>query len=74
VQLGDLFDLSLIGRAASPALDVDAPQGGLRNLTFGEIDARADRTAHVLAARGVSTVVGALLCQIFAGALSRLSY
>ena len=52
MHLGDLFDLSLIGRADSPALDIDTPEG-LRTLTFGEIDARANRMARVLAARGV---------------------
>ena len=54
MQLGDLFDLSLVGRAASPALEVDVPGDGLRTLTFGEVDARADRMAGALEARGVS--------------------
>src|SRR5687767_14678933 len=51
MQLGDLFDLSLIGRRDTVALEYDAP-GGVRALTFGELDARANRTAHALAARG----------------------
>ena len=53
MQLTDLFDLSLIGRAASPALDVADASGAIRTLTFGELDARANRMAHALAARGV---------------------
>ena len=40
--LGDLFDLSLVGRASEAALDLDAPGGGTRTLTFGEIDAARD--------------------------------
>ena len=55
MQLTDLFDLSLVARAAEPALEVDAdPQsGGTATLTFGEIDARANRMARALADRGV---------------------
>src|SRR5215204_3184189 len=53
MQLGDLFDLSLVGRRDRVALEHDAPDG-LRTLTFGELDARANRMAHALAARGLS--------------------
>jgi len=52
MQLTDLFDLSLIARASEPALDVDAG-GDVTTLTFGEIDARANRMARALAGRGV---------------------
>jgi malonyl-CoA/methylmalonyl-CoA synthetase len=52
MQLGDLFDLSLVGRRDATALEYDAP-GGARSLTFGEIDARANRMARALAARGL---------------------
>ncbi len=54
MQLGDLFDLSLVCRADAPALDVDTASGGVQTLTFGEVDARASRMAHALAARGVT--------------------
>jgi acyl-CoA synthetase (AMP-forming)/AMP-acid ligase II len=54
MQLGDLFDLSFVGRRDAVALDYDAPDGSIASLTFGEIDARANRAAHALAARGVS--------------------
>ena len=52
--LGDLFDLSLVGRANEAALDVDAPGGGTRTLSFGEIDGRARRMALVLRRRRIS--------------------
>lgn len=52
MQLGDLFDLSLVGRRNAIALEYDAP-GGVGRLTFGEIDARANRMAHALTARGL---------------------
>jgi malonyl-CoA/methylmalonyl-CoA synthetase len=53
MQLGDLFDLSLVGRRDTVGLEYDTPDG-LRSLTFGEIDARANRMAHALAARGLT--------------------
>jgi malonyl-CoA/methylmalonyl-CoA synthetase len=53
MQLGDLFDLSLIARRDKVALEHDAPSG-VRSLTFGELDARANRMAHALAERGLS--------------------
>ena len=59
MQLGDLFDLSLIGRRDTVALEHDA-RDGVRTLTFGELDARANRMAHALAARGL--VRGDRLC------------
>ena len=52
MQLGDLFDLSLVGRHDVVALEYDAPGGDVRTLTFGELDARANRMAHALSARG----------------------
>jgi malonyl-CoA/methylmalonyl-CoA synthetase len=60
MQLGDLFDLSLVGRRDTVALDYDGPDGVLHSLTFGDIDARANRMAHALAARGI--VRGDRLC------------
>ena len=53
MQLGDLFDLSLVGRRDAIGIEYDAP-GGVRALTFGEIDARANRMAHALTARGLA--------------------
>ena len=47
VNLLHLFDLSLIARASEPALEW---QG--RTYTFGELEARSNRIAHALLARG----------------------
>ena len=49
----DLFDTSLVGRAAVPALDIGPAGGSVQTLTFGEIDGRGHRMARVLAARGL---------------------
>ena len=53
MSLLDLYDLSLRGRQGTPALEVDDPAGRARTLTFGELDARSDRLAQLLAARGL---------------------
>jgi malonyl-CoA/methylmalonyl-CoA synthetase len=50
--LGDLFDLSLRGRAESVGLVADGPSGAVE-LTFGAIDARAGRLANALVRRGL---------------------
>ncbi len=52
MQLLDLFDLSLSGRAAGVALEYECGGGGA-SLTFGELDARSDRIARLGAARGL---------------------
>jgi malonyl-CoA/methylmalonyl-CoA synthetase len=49
MQLGDLFDLSLVGRRDAVGLEHDGPDGIPRTLTFGDVDARANRTARGLA-------------------------
>ena len=54
MNLTQLFDLSLIGRSAAEALDYDRADGSVATLTFGELDARSDRVAARLAARGLS--------------------
>ena len=53
MQLGNLFDLSLVGRRDTIGLEYDTSDG-VRAITFGEIDARANRMAHALTARGVT--------------------
>src|SRR5688572_15279753 len=45
MQLGDLFDLSLLGRPDVVALEYDGADGRLESLTFGELNTRADRMA-----------------------------
>ena len=49
VNLTQLFDLSLIGRR-----DVVALEFGGRTFTFGELDARSNRLAQLLARRGIA--------------------
>jgi malonyl-CoA/methylmalonyl-CoA synthetase len=49
MNLSQLFDASLIGRAHQPALQFNGV-----TLTFGEIEARSNRVANLLASRGLS--------------------
>jgi malonyl-CoA/methylmalonyl-CoA synthetase len=62
MNLIQLFDLSFQGRRERPALEF-----GGRVYTFGEIDARSDRMAALLAARGLSA--GDRLCVYLANCL-----
>jgi malonyl-CoA/methylmalonyl-CoA synthetase len=54
MQLADLFDLSLIGRAPAAALEYDCADGKVATLAFGEIDRRSNRMARLLAERGLA--------------------
>src|SRR5688572_7380170 len=54
MQLTDIFDLSLKGRASADALEYDCADGSVDTLTFGDLDARSDRVASLMASRGVS--------------------
>lgn len=53
MSLLDLFDLSLVGRRDTPALEYEDAAGHTTSLTFGELDTRSDRLARLLQARGV---------------------
>jgi malonyl-CoA/methylmalonyl-CoA synthetase len=53
MHLTTLFDVSLLGRAPQPALEVEHRQGEVEVLTFGDIETRANNTAHALASWGV---------------------
>ena len=53
MSLLSLFDPSLIGRAASPALECDRVDAPRVSCTFGELETRSNRLAHVLRARGL---------------------
>ncbi len=53
MQLTDIFDLSLVGRAATEALDYADSDGTTATLTFGELDVRSNRIARLLTARGL---------------------
>ena len=55
MNLSQLFDLSLLGRRDSPALEFQGV-----TYTFGAVDGRSNRLAHLLAQRGFQT--GDRLC------------
>jgi malonyl-CoA/methylmalonyl-CoA synthetase len=48
-----LFEASLVRRAQEPGLEIGSPGGPVETLTFGEIAARSERMASILAGRGV---------------------
>ena len=54
MQLADLFDVSLVGRQDEIALEIDSADGQVEALTFGQLGARGNRMARVLAARGLT--------------------
>lgn len=54
MQLADLFNLSLIGRAAAVALEHDCPDGTVARLSFGDLDLRSNRLARLLSSRGIA--------------------
>jgi len=53
MSLLGLYDLSLVGRRASPAIEYDDAAGKSVTLTFGELDTRSNQLARVLQQRGV---------------------
>ncbi|HEX8945950.1 MAG TPA: acyl-CoA synthetase [Gemmatimonadaceae bacterium] len=53
MNLTTLFDASLRGRADRPGLEYTDSRSMVRAVTFGEIDARANRVARELADRGL---------------------
>jgi malonyl-CoA/methylmalonyl-CoA synthetase len=53
MSLLTLCDVSLVGRAAKPALEAVHPDGRRLELTFGQVDERSNRLAHVLRGRGL---------------------
>jgi malonyl-CoA/methylmalonyl-CoA synthetase len=54
MQLLDLFDLSLAGRASADALEYDRADGSVDTLTFGDLDARSARVARLITSRGLA--------------------
>jgi malonyl-CoA/methylmalonyl-CoA synthetase len=54
MNLSQLFDLSLLGRADRVAVEYPDAAGMLRVLTFGDVDVRANRLAQELTARGLT--------------------
>jgi malonyl-CoA/methylmalonyl-CoA synthetase len=60
MNLLQLFDLSLVGRRDTPALEFIATDGRRESRTFGELDDSSNRLARALVARGFTT--GDRLC------------
>ncbi len=54
MTLTELFDQSLRGRADRVGIEYVDADGALRTLTFGDVDARANRMANELASRGLT--------------------
>ncbi len=54
MALLSLLDQALLGRADHPALEADDPTGAARSFTYGELEARSNRVAEVLRARGIA--------------------
>lgn len=53
MSLLPLFDNSLLQRAAQPALEIETAPGSLACYTFGDLEVRSNRLAHLLRARGL---------------------
>jgi malonyl-CoA/methylmalonyl-CoA synthetase len=53
MQLTDLFSLSFEGRRDVVGLEFESADGRVQEFTFGEVDARAERMAAALEARGL---------------------
>lgn len=54
MSLLSLYDLSLRGRADTPALEIDRVDGSTQSLTFGDLESRSNQVAHWLMARDVA--------------------
>lgn len=65
MNLIDLFDLSLTGRKHAVALEFEG-----RTLTFGELDERSNRMAHLFAGRGLRA--GDRLCLYLANCIETI--
>ncbi len=53
MSLLPLLDHALIAAATRPALDVESPDGEVASFTFGDLEVRSNRLAHVLHERGI---------------------
>jgi len=51
MQLTDIFNLSLVGRAKETAIEFDGATGKSLSLTFGELDARSNQLANLFSSR-----------------------
>ena len=64
MQLLDLFDAALLGRNSAPALVHDVSDVATETLSFGDLERRSNRLAHLLRARGLQQ--GDRLCVYLA--------
>lgn len=55
MSLLPLFDNSLLQRAARPALEIETANRPLACYTFGDLEVRSNRLAHLLRARGLKS-------------------
>ncbi len=53
MQLTDIFNLSLVGRAKETAIEYNDANGKSAALTFGELDARSNQLANLFSSRGL---------------------
>ncbi len=53
MQLADLLDLSLVGRATAAAVEYELEDGAIARLSFGDLRLRSDRMARLLLAQGI---------------------
>ncbi len=53
MQLTDIFNLSLVGRAKETAIEFDDADGKSSSLTFGELNERSSRLANFFSSRGL---------------------
>ena len=53
MQLVDLFASSLVGQADEVAIEFERANGRIATLRFGDLNARSNRLAHLLARRGL---------------------
>ena len=53
MSLLPLLDHALIGASQQAAIEVDSPEGRTVHFTFGDLELRSNRLAHVLLARGI---------------------
>jgi malonyl-CoA/methylmalonyl-CoA synthetase len=53
MQLTDIFNLSLVGRAKENAIEFDDAAGKSSSLTFGELNARSNQLANLFSSRGL---------------------
>src|SRR5690348_11090256 len=70
MNLLQLFDVSLIGRRDTPALEFVATDGRVEHCTFGQIEDQSNRVARALQARGIAE--GDRICVYLANSIEMI--